>query len=57
MRGIRRFLCALCSLTTKDQILLKNMQELGLLPLLWGTKAAIVIHTKQHASPTVEPKC
>lgn len=34
VRRIRSFLCALCSLTAKDQILFKNMQELGLLPLL-----------------------
>lgn len=34
VRRIRSFLCALCSLIAEDQILLKNMQELGLLPLL-----------------------
>lgn len=32
------FLQVLCSLATKDQILLKNMQQLGLLPLLYKTR-------------------
>lgn len=50
----RCFLCALCSLTTEDQVLLKNVQELRLLPLLQRTAEhqGTTSDTEQHASST-----
>lgn len=51
---IKCSLRALCSLTTKDQVLLKNMQQLRLLPLLQRTAEhqGTTSDTEQRASST-----